>query len=82
MNSTRTFTVSTGDGSITGTVTITEDKPGQTSAEGDWSFLEDTPHAHEVCDALLKMALRVVLTAESKDGDWANAKWFSAKQSV
>jgi hypothetical protein len=79
MKPTRTFTVSTGDGAVTGTVTITEDKPGQTSAEGDWSFLEDTPRAHEVCDTLLKMVMRVVLAEEGKVGDWSSAKWLSAK---
>ncbi len=74
----RKFTVSSGDGSITGTVTITEDKPGQATATGDWSVPKDSPRADEECDALLEDIFRTVLAEDGMVGAWSSAKRASA----
>jgi hypothetical protein len=75
MNRTREFHVTVGDGSITGTVTMTADEQGQMSFVGDWSFPEGNLRAYKECEVLLKKVLRIVLAEEGKVANWSGVKW-------
>lgn len=60
MNRTREFNVTVGDGSITGTVTVTANKLGQVDVTADWRFPKDRPHAQEEYEEALRKVCLVL----------------------